>query len=230
MTVEEKELKHLGFVPAAATSAIATAEPYYTNLKSNAGMLKEHVESVEKAVMEYGVPCYEKYMPYILETVDGQVDYAILFGMQIYDAGKARIAIAQSALEKASDNMRAAREKVTSAFHTDSLNTFYDAREAYKAKLNTYLAAMKDRGEKLPSTIAHMIASNVTYLREAIVSLKDQPTVAPYIGKATEYYSSSVQPYVETAITKVRPYVDTAITKVQPYVQPYLPAKLVKAA
>ena len=96
--------------------------------------------------------------------------------MSIYDAGKARIAIAQSALEKASDNMRAAREKVTSAFHTDSLNTFYDAREAYKAKLNTYLAAMKDRGEKLPSTIAQMIASNVTYLREAIVSLKDQPT------------------------------------------------------
>ena len=105
-----------------------------------------------------------------------QVDYAILFGMSIYDAGKSRIAIAQSALEKASENMRAAREKVTSAFHTDSLNTFYDAREAYKAKLNTYLAAMKERGEKLPSTIAQMIASNVTYLREAIVSLKDQPT------------------------------------------------------
>ena len=105
-----------------------------------------------------------------------KVDYAILFGMSIYDAGKSRIAIAQSALEKASENMRTAREKVVSAFHTDSLNTFYDAREAYKAKLNTYLAAMKERGEKLPSTIAQMIASNVTYLREAIVSLKDQPT------------------------------------------------------
>lgn len=53
--------------------------------------------------------------------------------------------------------------------------------------------------------------------------------VAPYIGKATEYYSSSVQPYVETAITTMRPYVDTAITKVQPYVEPYFP-KTVKAA
>ena len=35
--------------------------------------LQDHVETVEKAVMEYGVPYYEKYMPYILETVDGQV-------------------------------------------------------------------------------------------------------------------------------------------------------------
>lgn len=226
---EEKELKRLGFVPAAANSAIATAEPYYTDLKAKAGPLKEHVETVEKAVMEYGVPYYEKYMPYILETVDGQVDYAILFGMSIYDAGKSRIAVAQTALEKASENMRTAREKVTSAFQTDSLNTFYDAREAYKAKLSAYLAEMKERGEKLPTTIAQMIASNVAYLREAIVSLKDQPTVAPYIGKATEYYSTSVQPYVETAMTKVRPYVDTAITKVQPYVEPYFP-KTVKAA
>ena len=44
MTVEEKELKHLGFVPAAATSAVATAKPYYANLKSNAGMLKVRKE------------------------------------------------------------------------------------------------------------------------------------------------------------------------------------------
>lgn len=35
--------------------------------------MQEHVETVEKAVMEYGVPYYEKYMPFILETVDGQV-------------------------------------------------------------------------------------------------------------------------------------------------------------
>lgn len=37
---EEKELKHLGFVPAAANSAIATAEPYYKDLKAKAGPLK----------------------------------------------------------------------------------------------------------------------------------------------------------------------------------------------
>lgn len=53
--------------------------------------------------------------------------------------------------------------------------------------------------------------------------------VGPYIDKATEYYSKSVQPYVESAMSKAQPYVDTAISKVQPYVEPYLP-KAIKSA
>ena len=57
MTVEEKELKHLGFVPAAATSAIATAEPYYTNLKSNAGMLKVMKANTEIPRNMSGMQC-----------------------------------------------------------------------------------------------------------------------------------------------------------------------------
>lgn len=138
-----------------------------------------------------------------------QVDYAILFGMSIYDAGKSRIAVAQSALETASENMRAAREKVTSALHTDSLSTFYDAREAYKAKLSTYLATMKERGEKLPTTIAQMIATNVTYLREAIVSLKDQPTGAQRPPPESHYHHHYHHPalsfsFVASAPSKTR--------------------------
>ena len=37
---------------------------------------------VEKAVIEYGTPYYTKYMPYLLETVDGQVRFTgmIFFG------------------------------------------------------------------------------------------------------------------------------------------------------
>ena len=49
------------------------------------------------------------------------------------------------------------------------------------------------------------------------VSLSDVMAVSPYISGATEYYASSVQPYVETAMTKVQPYVDTAMTNVSPY-------------
>merc|ERR1712070_812933 len=179
----EMELKRIGFVK----DAMKTAEPYYEGLKSKSGPLKDQLETVEKAIEPY----YEKYMPYILETVDGQVDFAILYGMSLYDAGKSKVSVAQAALES--------------------------AREAYKKKLTTYLSALKKEGKKLPSTISEMIFKNVEYLKDCIVSLKDQPTVSPYISGATEYYASSVQPYVETAMTKVQPYVDTAMTNVSPY-------------
>lgn len=230
-TTSSSELKRLGFVPTAATSAIATAEPYYESLKSKSGPLKEHVEMVEKAVIEYGTPYYTKYMPYLLETVDGQVDSAILFGQSLYDAGKSQISVSalQSALVAASDNLRAAKDKVTSALHTESMTTFLEAREAYKMKLMTYLSTMKESGEKLPEKIKEMIATNVEYLKESVISFKDSPSVGPYIDKATEYYSKSVQPYVESAMSKAQPYVDTAISKVQPYVEPYLP-KAIKSA
>merc|ERR1711907_534396 len=173
------------------------------------GFVKDAMKTVE--------PYYEKYMPYILETVDGQVDFAILYGMSLYDAGKSKVSVAQAALEAASDNLRAARESVASSLHTENIQTFYQAREAYKKKLTTYLSALKKEGKKLPSTISEMIFKNVEYLKDCIVSLKDQPTVSPYISGATEYSASSVQPYVETAMTKVQPYVDTAMTNVSPY-------------
>lgn len=199
-------------------------------------------------------------MPYILETVDGQVrgapdgadrrrarlrrgrrtsahrapspagladdaprvrrpqlDSAIVYGMSLYDAGKSKVAVAQSALESASDNLRAARASVSSSLQTDTLKTFYQAREAYTKQLESYLSTLKKEGKKLPATISEMIFKNVEYLKDLIVSLKDQPTVGPYISGASEYYASSVQPYVETAITKVQPYVDTAMTNVSPY-------------
>merc|ERR1712070_1309862 len=134
-----------------------------------------------------------------------------------YEGLKSKSSVAQAALESASDDLRAARESVASSLHTESIQTFYQAREAYKKKLTTYLSALKKEGKKLPSTISEMIFKNVEYLKDCIVSLKDQPTVSPYISGATEYYASSVQPYVETAMTKVQPYVDTAMTNVSPY-------------
>jgi len=229
MTETSSELKRLGFVPTAATSAIATAEPYYESFKSSSGPLKEHVEMVEKAVIEYGTPYYTKYVPYLLETVDGQVDYAIMVGQSLYDAGKSQISVAQTALVTASDNLRSAKAKVTSALHTESVTTFLEAREAYKVKLMTYLSTMKESGEKLPVTIKEMIATNVDYLKESVISFKDSPTVSPYIEQATEYYSKSLQPYLESAMLKAQPYYETAMAKVQPYVESYLP-KAVKAA
>ena len=105
-----------------------------------------------------------------------QLDSAIVYGMSLYDAGKSKVAVAQSALESASDNLRAARESVASSLHTESIQTFYQAREAYKKKLTTYLSALKKEGKKLPSTISEMIFKNVEYLKDCIVSLKDQPT------------------------------------------------------
>jgi len=164
----EMELKRIGFVK----DAMKTAEPYYEGLKSKSGPLKDQLETVEKAIEPY----YEKYMPYILETVDGQVDFAILYGMSLYDAGKSKVSVAQAALESASDNLRAARESVASSLHTENIQTFYQAREAYKKKLTTYLSALKKEGKKLPSTISEMIFKNVEYLKDCIVSLKDQPT------------------------------------------------------
>merc|ERR1711907_901905 len=58
----EMELKRIGFVK----DAMKTAEPYYEGLKSKSGPLKDQLETVEKAIEPY----YEKYMPYILETVE----------------------------------------------------------------------------------------------------------------------------------------------------------------
>ena len=82
----------------------------------------------------------------------------------------------QSALVAASDNLRAAKDKVTSALHTESMTTFLEAREAYKMKLMTYLSTMKESGEKLPEKIKEMIAMNVEYLKESVISFKDSPS------------------------------------------------------
>ena len=95
--------------------------------------------------------------------------------MRVYESSMTPVLLAQTALEKASENLRAAREKAASAINSNaSLQTFYEAREAYKVKLVEYLNTVKEEGEKLPLTVAEMIKANLVYFKEILSKRMDQ--------------------------------------------------------